>query len=103
MKQITLPKNFWLNLDTEHKIDLLHNVCKSKIFTCAFTKKNGEQRVINCRLGVTKHLKQGNYIRKNQEQYLVAYDLKVNAYRNISVDSIQWLRINQLHVDVRGD
>ena len=99
-KKLPIPRGFLENLETDHKIDFLHDICKTQIFTCQFVKKDGSVRVINCRLGVKKHLKDADYVRKNQDQYLVAFDLKINKYRNISVNSLQWLRIKQIHLEL---
>ena len=45
-----------------------------KILTVVFVKKDGTERVLNGRLGVTKHLKGG--VSKNGDQYITIFDLQ---------------------------
>jgi hypothetical protein len=60
--------------------------------TVTFVKKTGEVRTMNCRVGVTKHLKGGvSYV--NPEQYVTVYDMQSEGYRSINRDTI---------VDVKG-
>jgi hypothetical protein len=58
-----------------------------KIVTVTFTKKDGSIRVMNCRLGVTKHLK-GGESKLNSDKYITVYDLKSEGYRAIAKDQI---------------
>lgn len=58
-----------------------------KIVTVTFTKKDGSIRVMNCRLGVTKHLKGGEST-LNPNKYITVYDLQSKGYRAISKDQI---------------
>jgi hypothetical protein len=55
--------------------------------TVTFVKKSGEVRTMNCRLGVTKHLKGGvSYV--DPEQYVTVYDMQSEGYRAINRDTI---------------
>jgi hypothetical protein len=58
-----------------------------KIVTVTFTKKDGSIRVMNCRLGVTKHLKGGSST-LDPNKYITVYDLQSKGYRAISKDQI---------------
>jgi len=58
-----------------------------KIMTVKFIKKDGSLRVMNCRLGVTKHLKGGSST-LNPDKFITVYDLKSEGYRAIDKDSI---------------
>lgn len=58
-----------------------------KIMTVKFIKKDGSLRVMNCRLGVTKHLK-GGCSTLNPDKFITVYDLKSEGYRAIDKDSI---------------
>lgn len=58
-----------------------------KIVTVTFTKKDGSIRVMNCRLGVTKHLK-GGASTLDPEKYITVYDLQSQGYRAIAKDQI---------------
>ena len=60
-----------------------------KVFTVTFIKKNGEERVMNARLGVKKHLKGGTQP-YNPADYnlLTVFDMQKRAYRNINFNTI---------------
>jgi len=58
-----------------------------KIITVKFVKKDGSLRVMNCRLGVTKHLK-GGCSTLNPDKFITVYDLKSEGYRAIDKESI---------------
>lgn len=58
-----------------------------KIFTVTFTKKDGTIRVLNGRLGVTKHLK-GGECTLDKDRFIIVYDLKSEGYRAVDKDSI---------------
>ncbi len=58
-----------------------------KFVTVTFYKKNGDIRVMNCRLGVTKHLK-GGQSTLDKEKFLIVYDMVKKGYRAIDKDSI---------------
>ena len=103
LKKMPMPKGFWESMDSEYRLEFVENLVKDKFFTCQFVKKVGNVRVINCRLGVKKHLKNPDFVRKNQTDYIVAYDLQVRQYRNISLKNLQWLRRNNVQLDIVGD
>jgi hypothetical protein len=63
-----------------------------KIFTVTFIKKDGSLRVLNGRLGVTKHLK-GGLSTLNPLEYITVYDLQSKGYRAINRSTI---------IDVKG-
>jgi hypothetical protein len=63
-----------------------------KIFTVTFIKKDGSTRVLNGRLGVTKHLK-GGVSTLDPDQYITVYDLQSEGYRAINRATI---------IDVKG-
>jgi hypothetical protein len=58
-----------------------------KFVTVTFHKKDGELRKMNCRLGVTKHLKGGKST-VDRDKYLVVYDVQSKGYRCINKDAI---------------
>lgn len=60
--------------------------------TVTFLKKDGTVRKMNCRMGVTKHLKGGEST-LNPDQYVTVYDMQKAAYRAINCDTI---------IDIRG-
>lgn len=60
---------------------------KGKFFTVSFIKKDGSLRIMNCRLGVTKHLK-GGVSTLNPDKFLTVYDVQSKGYRAINFDTI---------------
>ena len=66
---------------------------KGKFFTVTFTKKDGSTRVLNGRLGVTKHLKGGKKT-VTQENYLTVFDTQKKAYRTVNVETVKSIKIN---------
>jgi hypothetical protein len=58
-----------------------------KFLTVTFRKKDGTIRVMNCRLGVTKHLKGGTST-LDPNKYITVYDLQSKGYRAISKENI---------------
>ena len=58
-----------------------------KFLTVTFKKKDGSIRVMNCRLGVTKHLK-GGVSTLDPAKYITVYDMQSKGYRAIAKDSI---------------
>jgi hypothetical protein len=58
-----------------------------KFVTVTFLKKDGTVRKMNCRLGVTKHLKGGEST-LDADQYVTVFDMAKGAYRAINRDTI---------------
>ena len=60
---------------------------KGKFINVVFYKKDGSLRTMNCRLGVTKHLK-GGVSTLDKEKFIIVYDMVKKGYRAIDKDSI---------------
>ena len=58
-----------------------------KFVTVTFLKKDGTVRKMNCRMGVTKHLKGGEST-LDADQYVTVFDMAKGAYRAINRDTI---------------
>jgi hypothetical protein len=58
-----------------------------RFVSVTFIKKDGTERAMLCRLGVTKHLK-GGESKLNADQYLTVFDVQKEAYRAINKDTI---------------
>ena len=69
-----------------------------KIFTVTFIKRStGEERTMNARLYVTKHLKGGSKSYDDSaKKLLTVYDMQVQGYRCIPLDAV--LKINGMSV-----
>ncbi len=67
----------------------------NNIFTATFVKKNGEVRVMNCRLNVKKHLKGGELKYDAKARNLLpVFDMQKEAYRMINISTLIELKIN---------
>jgi hypothetical protein len=79
-------------------------VGENDIFTVDFIKKDGTLRTMNCRLGVTRHLKGGelgyNAAKKN---LLPVFDMVAGAYRMINVSTIKEIRFNKQVIKVTAE
>jgi hypothetical protein len=58
-----------------------------RFVSVTFIKKDGTERAMLCRLGVTKHLK-GGESKLNADQYLTVFDVQKEAYRAINKETI---------------
>ena len=64
-----------------------------KFFTVTFVKKDGSTRIMNCRTGVTKALKNGKST-VDTDKYLVVYDMSSKGYRCINKDTITSISVS---------
>ena len=73
----------------------------NKIFTAEFLKKDGTLRKMNCRLGVTKHLK-GGELKYNPDEYnyLPVFDLQAGEYRTINLNTLKKLTVEGVTYDI---
>lgn len=90
--------------DAEHNFTVIDRsaICQlvmefheGKVFTVVFTKRTtGEERVMNCRKGVTKHLKGGPAAYNPSEHHLLwVFDMQKKAYRSIAIEGISSLKM----------
>jgi hypothetical protein len=109
MQTVTLytPPNFNLSSIFLEKGNIMQNVqfknnivesVGPKFFTACFTKQNGIERIMTCRLGVTKHLKGG--VDVNTTDYLTVWEPATKGYRNVSLDTLQWIKCRGVKMDV---
>lgn len=71
---------------------------KNKIFTAEFIKKNGEHRLMNARLGVSKGLKENarpSPYDPSKYGLIRVYDMQIQNYRMINVNTLLKLNINK--------
>ena len=64
-----------------------------KFVTITFTKKDGSERVLTGRLGVTKHLK-GGVSTLNADQYITIYDVQSEGYRAVNRATVKSVKCN---------
>jgi hypothetical protein len=74
----------------ENLANIIRNTA-GKFFTVVFTKKNGDERVLNGRIGVVKSLKGGKST-INHDQYLSVYDVQIGDYRSVNKSTIKEVR-----------
>ena len=58
-----------------------------KFFTVVFTKKDGTERTLTGRLGVTKHL-HGGASTLDADKFITVYDMKAKGYRAVNKETI---------------
>jgi len=69
-------------------------VSSGKIFSANFTKADGSERVINCRIGVQKNLKGvGIKYDTRKAHNLIVWDMNAEGYRTIKTDRLNWIRV----------
>lgn len=64
-----------------------------RFFTVCFTKKDGSERVLNGRLGVTYALK-GGECTLDRSKFLIVYDMAKKTYRAVNRESIKWVNFD---------
>jgi len=80
-------------------LDQLIMQSAGRFVTVSFTKKDGTERVLTGRLGVTKHLKGGKST-LDAEQYITIFDVVNKGYRAINRSTIKSVKINHIHATV---
>ena len=84
------------------KAEAVNEIRKSLggFFSVTFTKKNGEERRMTCRLGVKSHLRHKNPTRPatvaHIPKYVTVFDVTKKSYRNVNVKTLAGLRIKGL-------
>lgn len=71
----------------QQSLDKIIDASNGRIFQVCFIKKDGTERRMVARLGVTKYLKGGNAT-LDRNQYIIAFDMVKKAYRAINRDTI---------------
>ena len=76
------------------KIQTIEALVKGgKIFSVTFVKKNGETRVMNARMGVSKGISgSGMKYNARERNLLPVYDMQKGAYRMINANTIKSVR-----------
>jgi hypothetical protein len=82
--------------------DLLEKLqTTKKIFTVTFIKKDGTQRKMNARLGVTKHLRGGTLPYDPKSKALLpVFDMQANEYRMVNTQTIISAKIDNEEFEV---
>lgn len=65
-----------------------------RIFTSKFIKKDGTVRVMNCRIGVKRHLKGGKLRFDPVEKgLLTVFDMQKKGYRFINLNTMMYIQV----------
>jgi hypothetical protein len=73
----------------------------NKIFSVTFTKKDGSEREMVCRLGVTKHLKGGELKYSPEDfNYLTVYDMQSEGYRTLNVNTLKRIKVDGVEYNI---
>ena len=81
---------------------IIKNMVGQKIFKAKFVKKNGLDRVMTCRLNVNKHSKGGEQS-TDPGKYIVGWEPATNQYRNINIETLQWVKCRGAVVNLMAD
>ena len=90
-----------INKDTAKKYIYKTN---GKFFSAVFTKKDGERRLMNCRLKVKKYVKGVGRKFKPEDRGLIGvFDLHKDQHRFINLNTLESLKIDGVDYEVEGD
>ncbi len=76
---------------------LIHEFVGSHFFSLSFIKLDGSKRMLNGKLDAntrTNKSAEGKY-------HMTVYDVQIQGYRNVNVETIQWIRCHGVEVDMR--
>ena len=75
-----------------------------KIFSAVFTKKDGEKRLMNCRLKVKKYVKGvGRKFDPKDKGLIGVFDLQKDQHRFINLNTLEKLKISGVEYKVKGE
>jgi len=79
----------------DDKLKTVYNLIKdNKIFTAVFTKKNGDKRIMNARIGVKSKLRGGKLAFDPKSKGLITvYDMHKQDYRMLNIETLTELRV----------
>ena len=63
-------------------------IVQDEFFSIEFIKSDGSKRILNGRLGVTKHLKGGTDC-NDMFKHLTVFDVQKQGYRNVDLASVE--------------
>ena len=73
-----------------------------RIFSAVFTKKDGEKRLMNCRLKVKKYVKGvGRKFDPSDKGLIGVFDLQKDQHRFINLNTLESLKIKGVEYKVR--
>jgi hypothetical protein len=92
-----------MKISKQKAISLIANT-NGQIFGVTFMKKDGTMRDMNCRLGVTKHLKGGKLGYSPADFDLMnVFDIQKKEYRSISLNTLTGVRVGGETFKIKGE
>jgi len=85
----------YYNTPNTLKRTIVTNLVTGKFFQVGFVKLDGSYRLMTCRLGVKKHLHGGKSTNLS-DRYLTVFDMERLAYRNVSLDSLDFVKCGEI-------
>jgi hypothetical protein len=84
--------------------DVFNRIRNGQIFSCIFIKKDGNERLMNCRRGVKKGLTGGGH-GYNPEEYglMSVFDMQKKEYRMLNYKTTTEIRANKKRYMVKTD
>jgi len=80
----------------------IKKLVKGRIFSVIFTKKNGDERKMLCRLDVKKHLKGGKKSYDAESlNHLTVYSLDSKGYRTINLNTLKQIKANKKVINLK--
>ena len=77
------------------ELSLIKQVVGNKIFSVVFTKKDGSEREMVCRLGVKKYLTGGELgYDAAAKNYLIVFDMEAGDYRTLNVNTLKRIKFD---------
>ncbi len=84
-----------MNKITQEMAHKLIQSTNGKVFSVVFTKKDGSEREMTCRLGVKKHLKGGELAYDPKEYDLVSvFDMSAEGYRMVNMATLRQIKVD---------
>ncbi|OUW96257.1 MAG: hypothetical protein CBD97_01640 [Pelagibacteraceae bacterium TMED237] len=75
-----------------------------KIFSAVFIKKDGERRLMNCRLNVKKYVKGvGRKFKPSDKGLIGVFDLQKDQHRFINLNTLESLKINGVEYNIKNE
>lgn len=74
--------------------DLVKKLVGNTFFSVVFTKKDGSERKMLCRLGVKKHLRGGS-ASHDMKHLLIVFDVEKKQYRTINLLTLTSLKFRK--------
>ena len=74
---------------TQDELRAMIQSTNGKMFSCSFTKANGQKRKLTGRLNVVKHLRGGHSTTAHKSNLVTVYDVNAAGYRNLNLDTLE--------------